>query len=313
MNNIAALIINTPTTMNTSIKLLFIFAFLVFTTIFTLVHAKSKTQVMATNEMVNAYKQDDGKAYLAIIKKLLKTKRQTANAEEKSALLVLAVAGSKISIAAALLEWGASPNTQGVINFCSDARKATLSEKDAWQCEPVLKGEKGLIEDAPFTPLQAACVSGDIAIMKMLLSKGAMVAPPSSELDPLGSCIVNKKFAMAEILIDAGAVVDGSANGIAPLMDLAWASTDESNQVAANQVALKMLAKGANPKYVARGGYSVLHSAASAGNLAIVKLLIERGADINLKTAKGMTPLAHAEKSKKESMIDFLLSKGASH
>jgi hypothetical protein len=298
--------------MNILIKFIFATPLVLLTTIFTLVHAESKTQVMATNEMVNAYKQDDGKTYLASIKKLLKTRREIATKEEKSALLVLAVMGAKISVATALQEWGASPNAPGVINFCSEARKAALSEKDVWQCEAV-NGDKGLLEDTSLTPLQAACASGDMAIMKMLMSKGAMVAPPSSELDPLGSCIVNKKFAMAEILIDAGAVVEGSANGIAPLMDLAFASADENYQVAAKQVALKMLDKGANPKYVARDGYSVLHSAASAGNLAIVKLLIERGADINLKTAKGMTPLAHAEKAKKESVIDFLLSKGASY
>jgi ankyrin repeat protein len=303
---------NTATTMITLIKFLFISVFLVLTTIFTLVHAESKTQVMVTNEIVNAYKQDDGKTYLNSIKKQLKTKREIVTNEEKSALLVLAVAGKKISVATALLEWGASPNAPGAINFCSAARKATLAEKDAWQCEAV-SGDKGLLEDTSLTPLQAVCASGDIAIMKMLLSKGAMVAPSVSELDPLGACIVNKKFAMAEILIDSGAVVDGSANGLAPLMDLAWASADENNQSAAKQIALKMLDKGAKPKYVARDGYSVLHSAAAAGNLAIVKLLIEHGADINLKTAKGMTPLAHAEKSKKEVVIDFLLSKGASH
>jgi hypothetical protein len=298
--------------MNTSIKFLSKSTIVLLITVFTLVHADSKGQVLVTNEIVNAYKQDDGKTYLTSIKKQLKTKRETVTNEEKSAILVLAVTGKKISVATALLEWGASPSAQGVINFCSEARKATLSEKDAWQCEAVT-GDKGLLEDAKLTPLQAACVSGDMAIMKMLLSKGAKVAPSDSELDPLGACIVNKKFAMAESLIDAGAVVEGSASGIAPLMDLAWASADESVQIAAKQVALKMLDKGANPKYVARDGYSVLHSAAAAGNLAIVKLLIERGADINLKTAKGITPLEHAEKSKKESVIDFLVSKGASY
>jgi Ankyrin repeats (many copies) len=312
MNNIAASIINTPATMNILIKFIFAALLVLLTTIFTLVHAESKAQVMVTNEIVNAYKQDDGKTYLDSIKKQLKTKREIVTNEEKSALLVLAVMGGKISVTTALLEWGASPNAPGVINFCSEARKAALSEKDAWQCEALI-GDKGLLEVTKLTPLQAACVSADMTIMKMLLSKGAKAAPTSSELDPLGACIVNKKFAMAEILIDAGAVVDGSANGLAPLMDLAWASADESDQAAAKQLALKMLDKGANPKYVARGGFSVLHSSAAAGNLAIVKLLIERGADINLKTAKGMTPLAHAEKSKKEVVIDFLLSKGASN
>lgn len=299
--------------MNTVIKFILAATFVLQTTIFTLVHAESKTQVMATNEMVNAYKQDDGKAYLAIIKKLLKTKRQTANAEEKSAFLVLAVAGSKISIAAALLEWGASPNAQGVINFCSDARKATLSEKDTWQCEPGIAGAKGLLADTLLTPLEAACVSGDMALMKMLLAKGAVAAPSNSELDPLGGCLVNKKFELVEMLIDAGAVVNGSAGGLSPLMGLAWASADDSNQAAAKQLAIKMLDKGANPKHVASDGYSELHAASSAGNLAIVALLIEHGADINLKTVKGMTPLAFAEKSKKDSVIDFLISKGANH
>ena len=266
--------------------------------------------------MVIAYKNDDGNTYVAGIKNQLKAKKLVMSIDEKSSLLVLAVAVKRISISKALLNWGANPNAQGVVNLCSDAGKKTLSKKDAWQCEPATE-EKGLLEDVLLTPLQAACVAGDASMLKILLNNGAIAAQTGIEFDPLGACLVNKKFELAALLIDASAIVDSNANSLSPLMDLALSSANESDQAAAKQLAQKMLDKGANPKHVTRDGYSVLHIAVGAGNLAIVKILVERGADINLKTAKGLTLLAYAQnakyvdQTKKQAVIEFLLSKGA--
>jgi Ankyrin repeats (many copies) len=299
-----------------SIKYVFMLALAALCVCISTAHATALDSITLTKKMVNAYKNDDGNTYVSGIKNQLKAKRLVMASEEKSSLLVLAVTGKRISVSKALINWGANANAQGVVNLCSDVRKSTLSKKDAWQCEPLTEN-KGLLESVPLTPLQAACAAGHADIMRMLLSNGAIAAQTEIELDALGACLVNKKFELAALLIDAGAIVDGKANDMAPLMDLAFASANERDQVAAKQLAQKMLDKGANPNHVAREGYSVLHSAAGAGNLAVVKVLVERGADLNLKTAKGMTPLASAEnakyvdKSKKEAVIEYLLSKGA--
>ena len=297
-------------------KIAFTAVFLLLPAFFSVAYAAALDSISPTNKMVIAYKNDDGNAYVAGIKNQLKAKKLVMSIDEKSSLLVLAVAVKRISISKALLNWGANPNAQGVVNLCSDAGKKTLSKKDAWQCEPATE-EKGLLEDVLLTPLQAACVAGDASMLKMLLNNGAIAAQTGIEFDPLGACLVYKKFELAALLIDAGAIVDSNANSLSPLMDLALSSANESDQAAAKQLAQKMLDKGANPKHVTRDGYSVLHSAVGAGNLAIVKILVERGVNINLKTAKGLTPLAYAQnakyvdQTKKQAVIEFLLSKGA--
>ena len=297
-------------------KIAFTAVFLLLPAFFSVAYAAALDSISLTNKMVIAYKNDDGNTYVAGIKNQLKAKKLVMSIDEKSSLLVLAVAVKRISISKALLNWGANPNAQGVVNLCSDAGKKTLSKKDAWQCEPATE-EKGLLEDVLLTPLQAACVAGDASMLKILLNNGAIAAQTGIEFDPLGACLVNKKFELAALLIDASAIVDSNANSLSPLMDLALSSANESDQAAAKQLAQKMLDKGANPKHVTRDGYSVLHIAVGAGNLAIVKILVERGADINLKTAKGLTLLAYAQnakyvdQTKKQAVIEFLLSKGA--
>lgn len=51
--------------------------------------------------------------------------------------------------------------------------------------------------------------------------------------------------------------------------------------------------------------------AAAYGNLEIVKLLLEKGADINGKTAYGDSPLIKAAERKNNEIVEFLLSEGA--
>jgi len=70
------------------------------------------------------------------------------------------------------------------------------------------------------------------------------------------------------------------------------------------------LKNGANPNYDIRDGWTAMHSAASSKNLEVIKMLIDKGGDVNIKTKKGETPLDIAIKNNWENryreMIDFL-------
>jgi hypothetical protein len=66
-----------------------------------------------------------------------------------------------------------------------------------------------------------------------------------------------------------------------------------------------------NQKY-GKHGLTLLHAAASAGNIELVKLLIERGANLNIKTNTGFSPLYGALRNGCVSVVRFLISKGAS-
>jgi ankyrin repeat protein len=68
---------------------------------------------------------------------------------------------------------------------------------------------------------------------------------------------------------------------------------------------------GTNP-----AGETALHVAATQGYDAVVKLLVERGADLNARNAKGLTPLGALEaragaRAGRKSTIELLRSLGA--
>jgi ankyrin repeat protein len=58
-------------------------------------------------------------------------------------------------------------------------------------------------------------------------------------------------------------------------------------------------------------GWTVLMTAASIGNLEIVKLLVEHGADVNLKNVKGNTALILAAQNDNFNIVKYLVEKGA--
>lgn len=59
-------------------------------------------------------------------------------------------------------------------------------------------------------------------------------------------------------------------------------------------------------------GYTPLHWASLDGNVAVAKLLIDRGANVNARSASAYTPLHNAARGGHREIIKLLLSKGAS-
>lgn len=91
-----------------------------------------------------------------------------------------------------------------------------------------------------------------------------------------------------------------SANGSTALMMAAF----KHNKAAV----VAMLAKGAQ---VNRKGWTALHFAAAAGDLDIMKLLLERHAYIDAGSPSGLTPLMLAAREGMEDAVKLLLEQGA--
>ena len=53
-------------------------------------------------------------------------------------------------------------------------------------------------------------------------------------------------------------------------------------------------------------GNSPLHDAAYKGQIIVVKLLIEKGAKLNLKAVDGLTPRQLADKYQNNSVVEYL-------
>jgi Ankyrin repeats (3 copies) len=277
------------------------------------------TAVNAANNDLNPISvalQKDDAASLAILldkfykknKPLKKNKNITENLENAE-ILILALLLQKPAVTAMLLNRPVDLNSSVVIDSCD--RRRELMPKDFYDfCGSSSKLIRDLA-DVSLTPLQATCATGDLATMKIIINAGARVLTLTEDEGPLLACLASQKFTLVDFLIDQGANVQAEKYRASPLMTLSSVSVNESDQAIVEMLAEKMIIKGADPHYAAKGRFSELHAASRAGNLAVVKLLVRLGADINFKSDSGFTPLGYAEKSNKQTVVDFLKSKNA--
>jgi len=70
-----------------------------------------------------------------------------------------------------------------------------------------------------------------------------------------------------------------------------------------------LLQKGANVNYRTAGNYTALMSAANVGHVEIVKILLAAGADPTVKDAGGRTALTYAEEKDRKDIVELLKPK----
>ena len=119
------------------------------------------------------------------------------------------------------------------------------------------------------TPFLRAALSGDVALMRFLLDHGA---------DPnLGT--------------NDGATPLMAAAGVNWVVAQTYSRSDKEYLEAAQLC----LARGANVNAVNSQGFSAMHGAANRGFDAMIKLLAEHGAALDVKDKQGRTPMTFAE------------------
>jgi len=177
------------------------------------------------------------------------------------------------------------------------------------------------------TPLTVAARQSNARLVKLLLDAGAKVdsANPDGET-ALMMAISGGDVSVVQMLVNAGANVNmiEEFHRQTPLMYAA-----ASNRNAAQMVKL-LLSKGADVKpralysdwpsqvtseprtqYRAVGGLNALLYAARSGCYACVEDLIAAGADVNLPTPEGITPLMIALDNEHNDVAKLLMDKGA--
>jgi len=130
-----------------------------------------------------------------------------------------------------------------------------------------------------------AVTDGNLEALRELLDKGANPNEYNSEID--GSILIHlgvqcDRLDIVDFLIANGADIDAVTTEGNTALHIA---TEKKS----NPMIRTLLDKGANPNFINTAGASPLHLAAVLGddNIAITKVLVEYGADVNKKTIKG--------------------------
>ncbi len=146
------------------------------------------------------------------------------------------------------------------------------------------------------TPLQWAVVANQLSVFELLLERGANPnAPDRSQMTPLHSAAVFNRAQMARRLLAFGADLNAMCISFQAVR---LTPLHKAAEAGAYDVVEIMLDAGADPNVRTAGANQVtpLHIAAARGHQGVVRLLAERGAQINAIDMVGTTPLHWAEK-----------------
>lgn len=157
------------------------------------------------------------------------------------------------------------------------------------------------------TPVADAARKGDLASVRALVKQGADASAPHADgMTPLHWAAEMGDAAMAEVLLRAG------ANFAAETRNGQYTPLHLASRNGSAGVVSALVKAGANLKVVTSSGASALHLAAGGGSAPSVTALLDGGADVNAKDAiHGQTPLIFAVSGGHVAAMKVLLARGA--
>jgi ankyrin repeat protein len=207
-----------------------------------------------------------------------------------------------------------------------------------YQRHVTAEGRPKNLDSGGFTPLLYATRENCLACVKVLLDHKADINLPDPDgVSPMQLGILNSNWDLAKQLIEAGADVNQwDMFGEAPLFTAVGlrnqtggkSSIDPLNETKGVTIVNMLLDRGANPNMQlffrpanlkgstnTRGSTPMIRAAAGA-DIEMMKLLMERGADVNLMMADRQTPMmaaiaGRASEPQVLQMLQLLHDKGA--
>lgn len=179
-----------------------------------------------------------------------------------------------------------------------------------------------------FTPLHVAAAENHKEIAAYLIEKGALIyAADKKGLTPLHVAAQNGHAEICSLLMDKGAdVTRTDKSGAVPLHNAAREAqlaavtlfldrgTDVNVKDKQGDTALHMAVqedRKPSPGMMDPNLYPLAPITQAKNRLAIVNLLVARGAALEAQTARGATPLHEAAKAGQDLLVGLLLDKGA--
>ncbi|MBU0515627.1 MAG: ankyrin repeat domain-containing protein [Proteobacteria bacterium] len=196
----------------------------------------------------------------------------------------------------------------------------------------VWAGLTGCLPGGP--PVHRAAEIGDVpALSAILRADPRWVNAYDSVGDtPLHKAVIAGQEAAVGLLLSRGAWVNARRRwttmelvGVPPYRVLGYGRTEVLRPVPVKdgetalhlaaqygraRIARLLLGRGARVDLRDHTGWTPLHWAAAGGHLAVAELLVGRGAAVNARTYLGRTPLALARDKNHQGMVDFLSRHG---
>jgi ankyrin repeat protein len=133
-----------------------------------------------------------------------------------------------------------------------------------------------------------AAALGKISNVVRLLARNPQLVSIYSEdgFQPLGLACYFGHFEVAEYLVKAGAPLNSASHN-----QLKAAPVQSATAAGHEKIVKMLLENGADPNVREQCGYTPLHAAAQNGNEAMIRTLLYGGADLSLKGNDGKLPL----------------------
>lgn len=245
----------------------------------------------------------------AIVKRLLRAGAKVNLVETRNGFTALMVAarGDKTDSVSALLEAGSEVNRTDTRRGASALHLALASRKKMSAqiaAELLVNGaDADLRARNGDTPLMAAIRSGKLAKVTLVLSENVNLAARTDDgRTALTEAAALGHDTMVRHLLRAGA--KPSAGAVTALTEAIRAESMD--------VARLLIDAGANPSHPGRGGKVPLVLAVLNGNEELVKLLLDKGAQINERHPKdGTTALMWAANTGEKRLVQLLMDRGA--
>lgn len=161
-------------------------------------------------------------------------------------------------------------------------------------------------EFSELTPLELAVSKGNYAITKLLIENGAAINSfyYDSGDYPIHFAAEYGKEDIVELLIEKGADINCLNGSMKTPLSLAVSNGHK-------ETAGVLIKNGVNVNFPIDGyGNYPLHIAAEKGNIEIIKLLLDSGADINRRNKLKEPPLLLAIQNGHKDVAEFLRSRG---
>lgn len=170
-------------------------------------------------------------------------------------------------------------------------REAGAQSGTGWFFEAVRSGAKFIVQNALQQKPELAQLQ--MGANPAVNGRGGYLREPlpNMALTPLTIATRENQNAMVQFLLQqGGASPSANANALSPNADNLLTAARAGNL----ELVRQLLENGYDVNGRDNQGKTALHAAARSGSLELVKLLVERGADVNIKDNRGMTPVTEA-------------------